>query len=131
MDDTQRVAPKIQQSFARFDARGCLLDWDESFTSEFVAASALLKVGTSFRDILRCVYENDPTAAAKVPGDAEFDRLESRIAKRIERFGASQTFDYRYETGEVMQVQEIATGSRRYLSICTRCHRRAPSATAG
>ena len=111
MGEDVPAAESFTRSSALFDKDGRLVEWDEGFLVEFWAAANLVKAGASFRDILRHTFDNDPQARAKLAANLSPEEAERRIEKRLQRFGADNSFEYRNSEDQLIEVHEVVTPS--------------------
>ncbi len=83
----------FDQSFALIDESGCLVDWDDGFSSEFSGGSSAITLGASFAGLVEEIYGSDFLAGRLYPSG--IDRM------------------YRYDGGPagIVEVREQVTGS--------------------
>lgn len=108
----------FEESYSIFDSKGCLLDWNDGFESEFSTASTSVRAGASFRDILHETYQGDQIIRVYLPDPNRPEEVSRYMHRWPQDLGTKHTFKY-WNGDQIINVQETRTVSRGIIRIAT------------
>ena len=101
--------PGFKESFALFDAHGCLIEWNQDFIAELSTAVALIEVGSSYREIITHSFSHTDQHEA-LGGTVAPEDLNRFLAQSLEEFGREREFEYSAQN-RIFQVRESLMAS--------------------
>lgn len=97
-------------SFALFDAKGRLVDWDEGFEQEFRYAAAILRPGLTYAEILRAAVDT-PEVREFLETNFNNPDPQAVVQTRLAEFGKNWGHEYRQVGGRLILVDEQTTAN--------------------
>jgi PAS domain S-box-containing protein len=104
------ASEELLHSFALFNAGGRLLDWDDGFAQEWRYAEPALKVGSSYRALLKAALLQ-PAGMQFARENFQSDDVDILLSNRLANFGVDRLREYRTPDGRIIEVDERRTAS--------------------